>query len=76
MDIANTLMLLMRDPNLCAWRERGIAIAVTPGHVIQRVFVPRPYRWNPSITDLIALDWQTGTPQQFYEKYRPEGQAG
>lgn len=65
MDLPNTLMLLSRDPELVAWRARGLAIRVTPGHVVERVFVARPYRWQPNFGDLIATDWQYGTVAQF-----------
>ena len=71
MDLPNTLQVLARDPELCAWRERGVAIRVRPSLVIERVFVERPYRWAPSFADLIAGDWQLGTPEQFFKKYRP-----
>jgi len=62
-------MLLGRDPDLMGWRERGVAIHVTPGMVIMRIMVPRPYRWVPAFGDLVAMDWQTGTQAQFVAKY-------
>jgi hypothetical protein len=61
MDLANTLQLLARDPQLVAWRPRGIVIRLTENQVMQRVFVPKPYRWVPNYGDVIAFDWQSGT---------------
>ena len=72
MDLPNTLQVLARDPELCAWRERGVAIHIRPGLVVERIFIPKPYRWVPSYEDLIATDWQYGTALQFMKKYRPD----
>ena len=71
MDISNTLVLLARDGELCAWRERGIVIRVRAGLVIERVAVKTPYRWQPSYEDLIATDWMTGTQADFLKHFRP-----
>ncbi len=71
MDLANTLIVIGRDPNLCAWRARGIVIHVRSGLVVERVFVPRPYRWQPSYEDMIANDWEFGTGEQFVKKFGP-----
>jgi len=71
MDIGNTLMTLARDPELCAWRERGVAIRIRPSLVIERIFIAKPYPWSPRFADLVATDWQFGTAEQFYKKYRP-----
>lgn len=64
MDLPNTLQLLARDPELVAWRARGVVIRLTENQVMQRVFVPRPYRWVPNYGDVIAMDWKAGTVDQ------------
>lgn len=61
MDLPNTLQLLARDPQLVAWRPRGIVIRLTENQVMQRVFVEKPYRWVPNYGDIIAYDWQSGS---------------
>jgi hypothetical protein len=76
MDIGNTVALLARDPNLMAWREAGTAIAVFPNGVVMRVLRPKPHRWQPTLRDLVAVDWQTGTVDEFYKKYRPDAEVG
>ena len=76
MDLPNTLILLARDPELCAWRDRGVVIHLTAGHVIERVFVKKPYRWNPSFADMIATDWQTGTIDQLQKRLRQLTEEG
>ena len=68
MDIVRTLQLLAQDPELCAWRDRGVVIRVRPGLVIERVFVRKPYRWPATYQDLIANDWQTGTVEQLQKR--------
>ena len=72
MDIANTLQMLARDPELCAWRDRGIVIRIRPGLVIERVFIARPYRWQPNYGDLIAMDWRTGTVEQLQKSLQAQ----
>jgi len=57
MDLPNALMQLARNGDLLAVRPRGIALAMTPGMVIIRAGVPKPYRWSPAFADLIADDW-------------------
>jgi hypothetical protein len=64
MDLPNTLQLLARDPDLVAWRNRGVVIRLTESQVMQRVFVPKPYRWVPNYGDVIAMDWKHGTVAQ------------
>lgn len=66
--MTSALMLLARDPDLLAWRDRGVAIAMTPTQVILRVLVRKPYRWVPAFHDLVAMDWQTGTREQLAAK--------
>lgn len=73
MDLPNTLIAIARDPNVCAWRGRGVAIRVRSGLVVERVFVPVPYRWQPSFEDLIANDWTIGTGQQYVKQFGGEG---
>jgi hypothetical protein len=75
MDLPNTLLFLARDPELCAWRPRGIVIRVRPGMVIERVFIPRPYRWVATFEDLIASDWQYGTTEQLTRVLQTMAQA-
>jgi len=67
MDLPNTVMTLARDPNLVAWRPRGIAIRITGGLVMERTMTNRPYKWRPCFADIIAGDWMTGSPQQFVQ---------
>lgn len=74
MDIGNTVLQLQRDPNLMAWRDRGVAIAVTPKGIILRIMIPRPYPWRPMLADIVAIDWQIGTQEQFIKKYAPQGE--
>lgn len=64
MDLPLTLQSLARNPELCAWRDRGVVIRIRAGLVVERVFVKRPYRWQPVFEDMIASDWQTGTIDQ------------
>jgi len=64
MDLPNTLQLLARDSSIVAWRPTGVVIRLTPRQVMERVFVPRPYRWVPNYGDIIAYDWQSGTVEQ------------
>ena len=72
MDLPNTLQLLARDPELVAWRARGVVIRLTEGLVIKRVFIPRPYRWVPSYGDLIAMDWRAGTVEQLQKSVQAQ----
>jgi hypothetical protein len=73
MDIGNTVAALARDPNLMAWRDCGIAIAVFPNGRVMRVMKDKPYAWQPRTMDLIATDWQIGTLEHFMRKYATEG---
>jgi hypothetical protein len=72
MDLPNTLQLLARDPELVAWRARGVVIRLTENQVIQRVFIPRPYRWVPCYGDIIAMDWKAGTVDQLRKSVQAE----
>lgn len=67
MDLPNTVISLARDPNLVAWRPRGIVIRATAGLVLERTMTERPYRWRASFADIIAGDWLIGTTQQFIQ---------
>ena len=78
MDLPSALQLLARDPNLVAWRGRGVIIRMTEGHVIERVFIPRPHRWAAPYKDLVAMDWMAGTPadlEKFYKRMQEESAA-
>ena len=64
MDLPNTLQLLARNPNLCAWRPSGPFINMNAGLQIFKVFIPHPYKWVACYADIIATDWMTGTQEQ------------
>jgi len=64
MDLPNSLLVLSRNPELCAWRPTGPFIHITTGLQVFKVFVHKPYRWIPCLADLIATDWMTGTQEQ------------
>jgi hypothetical protein len=36
-------------------------VAMSPGLVVMRAGVPRPYPWQPRFGDMIADDWIVGT---------------
>lgn len=78
MDLPNSLMQLSRDTDLVAVRPRGIVIAMNSSHVIIRVGIPRPYRWQPTFGDIIAMDWFVGTIDQVRKQMpaAPEAEAG
>jgi len=68
MDLPNTLRQLLGNPQIVAWRPSGLVIRVREGGVIERVFIPRPYRWQPKLEDLVAGDWVYGSREQL-EKF-------
>ena len=64
MDLPNVIIQLERNPALVAWRPRGMFIIVTAGGIILRTGIPKPYRWHPTKTDIIANDWSFGSIEQ------------
>ena len=78
MDLPNTLQLLARNPELCAWRPSLPVIRMNPGLQIYKVFIPKPYKWVPCYADIIATDWMTGTGDQarkFFMQQREQAEA-
>ena len=61
MNLPNALMELARNNELLAVRPRGVVVAMSPGLVVMRAGVPRPYPWQPRFADMIADDWIVGT---------------
>lgn len=78
MDLPNTLLLLSRNPDLCAWRPSLPVIRILPSLIIQKVFIEKPYKWAPCFADLVATDWMTGTQEQaikFFTQQRAQAEA-
>lgn len=66
---------LARDPEWIAARPRGVVIAMTAGHVIMRIGIPKPYRWAATYSDIIAADWIVGPLAQVRRQLGADDQA-
>ena len=75
MNLPNALMELARNQELLAVRPRGLALAMSPGLIVMRVGIPKPYPWSPRFADLIADDWIVGTIDKVRRVLEPGGAA-
>lgn len=65
MNIIEVTTNLRGAPHLVAARPRGIAIRMNDGGTLIRVAVKKPYRYVPNANDIVAIDWQMFTREQY-----------
>lgn len=67
MTLPEVLRAIAGLPSHVAMRPRGIMLVMNDRTRVLRIGKNGPHGWQPSFSDIVALDWQAISPEQMQQ---------